>query len=127
MEFPWHYYMMAGMYIIAGLMHWIYPKAYLAIIPPNFPSKKAMVWWSGLFEVLAGLALLAVSFGWSDSYLPNLKAIALWGIVLMLIAFLPVHLYMVREPQRFTNIPKVALWLRLPLQGFLIYWALFYL
>ncbi len=118
---------MAGMYIIAGLMHWIFPRAYLAIIPPNFPSKKAMVWWSGLFEVLAGLALLVVSFGWSDPYLPNLKTVALWGIILMLIAFLPVHLYMVREPQRFANIPKVALWLRLPLQGFLIYWALFYL
>lgn len=108
---------MAVIYLAAGLAHWFFPKVYLGILPPWMPWKRAVVWASGLAEVLLGAAL----------FMPGLAPWALYGIMLMLVAFLPVHAYMLRAYQKFRKIPLWALWLRIPLQGALIYWAYAYL
>ena len=86
-------------------------------MPPYLPFPKSLVFWSGVAEIVLGVALL-----------PNeTKIFAIYFIVLMLIIFIPVHIHMLQSEKAGKGIPKWFLWLRLPIQGLLIWWALFYL
>jgi uncharacterized membrane protein len=40
-DLPWHLYLMALIYIVAGLNHFRNPRLYLKIIPPYLPNPKA--------------------------------------------------------------------------------------
>lgn len=113
----WHLYLMAGMYIAAGCMHFIKPKIYGAIMPSYIPNKRAMVFWSGVAEIVGGLALLFEST----------RTIAIWGIIAMFIVFFTVHIDMLSNKKFNKPYLKLMLWLRLPLQFGLIYWAYNYL
>lgn len=113
----WHLYVMAAMYILAGLMHFIKPKMYMGIMPRYLPSHKMLVYLSGLAEIIIGIGLcFAVT-----------KKLAIYGIILMLVVFLLVHFYMLSDEKASAGIPKWILILRIPLQFFLMYWAYFYL
>lgn len=105
------------MFIIAGVFHFIKPKAYLQIMPPYIPFPKAMVLWSGIAEIGLGIGLL----------FNTTKNLSIYGIVLMLLIFFPVHIYMLQSEKASKGVPKWFLWLRIPLQFILIWWALFYL
>ncbi|MFD2552504.1 MauE/DoxX family redox-associated membrane protein [Bizionia sediminis] len=117
MNNPWHLYIMAVMYILAGIMHFIKPNIYIRIMPNYLPAHKLLVYASGLAEIVLGIGLF---FGAT-------KAIAVYGIIAMLVVFLLVHVYMITEPKASAGIPKWILWLRLPLQFGLMYWAYTYL
>jgi uncharacterized membrane protein len=39
---------------------------------------------------------------------------------------MPANVWMVQHPERFPGIPVWAMWVRLPLQGVLIWWAWLY-
>nr|WP_094766793.1 hypothetical protein [Pseudozobellia thermophila] len=117
MSEPWHYYLMATLYVVAGLNHFIRPKIYKRIIPPYLPKATLLVYASGAAEVFLGMALL----------FEPLKKPALYGIVFMLIAFLPVHFYMLHAPKASMGLPKWSLVLRILLQFVLMYWAYTYL
>ena len=114
---PWHIYLMAAMYIFGGIMHFIKPKAYLRIMPRYLPAHKALVFWSGVAEVVLGL-MLCFTFT---------KELAVYGIIAMLAVFLLVHFYMLSGKKQAAGIPKWLLILRLPLQFGLMYWAYYYL
>lgn len=117
MDYPWHLYLMAGMYILAGTIHFIKPKIYLRIMPRYLPAHKLLVYLSGAAEVILGAGLL----------FPATKDFAIYGIILMLLIFLLVHFYMLSSEKAGAGIPKWALWLRIPLQFGLMWWAWFYL
>lgn len=108
---------MAGIYMLAGLAHWAFPKVYLRILPGWVPWKRFAVWASGVLEVALGIALLV----------PSWREAALYGIMGMLVAFLPVHTHMITDPRAGRGIPNWVLWMRIPLQGLLIAWAWAYL
>ena len=110
-------YLMAAIYIFAGLMHFIKPKVYLRVMPEYLPNHKALVFWSGIAEILLGIGLC----------IPVLKDISIYGIILMLAVFLMVHFYMLSSKKAATGIPKWILVLRIPLQFGLMYWAWMYL
>lgn len=117
MDYPWHLYLMGAMYIVAGLVHFVKPKMYMRIMPRYLPAHKTLVYLSGLAEIVLGIAVC----------IPATKNLALWGIILMLAVFLLVHFYMLASEKAAAGIPKWALWLRLPLQFVLMYWAYVYL
>lgn len=108
-------YLMSFLYIIAGINHFIKPKFYLAIMPPYIPAHELMVLLSGIAEVVLGIGLL----------FPLTRALAAWGIILLLLAVLPANVYMITS-EKFSKIPTWILWLRLPLQFLLIWWAYIY-
>jgi uncharacterized membrane protein len=110
-------YLMAVIYILAGLMHFIKPKVYLRVMPNYLPKHKLLVFWSGIAEVLLGVGL----------FFPVLKTISVYGIILMLAVFLLVHFYMLSSEKASAGIPKWILTLRIPLQFGLMYWAWMYL
>lgn len=117
MIYPWHLYAMALMYVIAGVVHFVKPKMYMRIMPRYLPRHKLLVYLSGLAEIILGLGL----------FFPETKNAAIYGIILMLLIFLLVHIYMLSSEKAGAGIPKWALWLRIPLQFFLMWWAWFYL
>jgi len=114
---PWHFYLMAILYITAGLFHFMRPIMYLRIMPPYVPKPKLMVLLSGLAEVALGTAL----------FFSMTKDLALWGIMALLVAFLPVHLHMLKGGKAGAGLPQWLLVIRLPLQFLLVYWAFGYL
>lgn len=75
----WHLILMAVIYIAAGINHFIKPKIYVRIIPDYLPAHAFLVYLSGIFEIALGIMLF-----WK-----NLRPFAIWGIILMLIVFLP--------------------------------------
>ncbi|MFC0605260.1 DoxX family protein [Winogradskyella pulchriflava] len=117
MNEPLGLYIMAGLYILAGIMHFVKPEMYMRIIPKYLPDHKALVLWSGVVEILLGIGLC----------IPELKAIAIFGIIAMLLVFLVVHFYMLSSKKASAGIPKWILVLRIPLQFVLMYWAWVYL
>ncbi|TXE15532.1 hypothetical protein ES692_16245 [Psychroserpens burtonensis] len=117
MSSPWHLYLMAAIYIFAGLMHFIKPKLYLRVMPRYLPNHKALVYLSGVAEILLGIGLCFVA----------LRAFSIYAIILMLAVFLMVHFYMLSGEKASTGIPKWILILRIPLQFGLMYWARVYL
>ncbi|WP_047547931.1 MauE/DoxX family redox-associated membrane protein [Psychroserpens sp. Hel_I_66] len=116
MNSAWHLYLMAAVYVFAGLIHFVKPKMYMRIMPKYLPNHKALVYLSGIAEVVLGLALL----------IPSLRTFAVYGIIAMLLIFLLVHFYMLTGKKASAGIPKWILILRIPLQFGLIYWAWVY-
>ena len=109
----------AVLFIAAGAAHFIVPAFYMKIVPPYLPAHLQLVYVSGFFEILGGTGLLAPE----DLHLFPARRAAAWGLIALLIAVMPANIYMVTEHEKFAPIPLWALWLRLPLQLPLIWWA----
>lgn len=107
---------MGGMYILAGLLHFIKPKVYLKIMPKYLPYHLELVYLSGVFEAVFGGLLL----------FPETQSIGALGIIATLIGVFPANIYMLTSYKGRKLGYRIALWLRLPLQLFLIYWAWLY-
>jgi len=117
MTMPWHFYFMVAVYVIAGIMHFARPKLYMRILPGYLPGHKFLVNFSGVAEIILGIALC----------FSMTKEIALYLIIAMLIFFLPVHFHMLFDKRASMGLPKWMLALRIPLQFALMYWAYLYL
>jgi uncharacterized membrane protein len=106
--------LLAAFWIGAGINHFANPRAYEAIVPPSLQSEKQLVVQaSGVAEVLGGLAVLV----------PSLRRAAGIYLIVVLGAVFPANIYMAREPERFSKIPRWALYARLPLQPLMAIWA----
>lgn len=116
MNLPWHLYLMAILYILAGFNHFRNPGMYIKIIPPFFKSPKLINVVSGIAEIVLGILLM---FNLTTQY-------AAWGIIALLIAIFPANLYMFQNKKASFNLPKWILFVRLPLQLVLIIWAFQY-
>ncbi|GAB5410370.1 MAG: DoxX family protein [Balneolaceae bacterium] len=111
-----HIYLIGAMFIFAGILHFIFPKKYLKIMPDYIPNHMAMVFWSGIFEILGGIGIM---FSFS-------KTFSAVGLCLLLVAVFPANIDMFRKTYSrngFTLFTLITL-LRLPLQFWLIYWVL---
>jgi uncharacterized membrane protein len=107
-------------YLLAGANHFKSPDSYIKIIPSYFPHREILNLLAGFCEITFAALLI----------FPKTRVFAAWGIVFMLIAFLPVHIRMARDaPFRLGNLqvtPLIA-WIRLMvLQPLLIWWAWWY-
>ncbi len=117
MNLPWHQYVMALIYILAGLNHFRSPKLYLKIIPPYLPKASWINTVSGLLEIVFGLMLL----------FKPIAPIGAVGIIILLIGFFASHIYMLQNEKASLRLPKWILILRIPFQFLLIYWAYQYI
>ena len=109
---------MALGYIAAGINHIWHPQFYIKIIPDYFPQKELLNMLSGIAEIILGLLLFPKAT----------RRWAAYGIIAMLIAFIPVHIWMIQKGGCYFNatkcIPDWLLWVRLViLQPLLIWWA----
>jgi uncharacterized membrane protein len=102
-------------FVFAGIMHFVIPRTYEAIVPDYLPSKRALVYASGVAEIAGGAGVLVR---------PVRRAAAWWSIA-TLVAVFPANLHMAVNHERYREVPggRVALLLRLPVQLLFIAWA----
>ncbi len=105
-------------FVIAGINHFRHPAGFIRIVPPVFPAPGALVAVSGAAEMLGGLGLL----------IRRVRRPAGWGLIALVISVFPANVYMLQHdiPLGNTPIPRLLLWLRLPVQALLIWlvwWA----
>ena len=110
-------FLLAILFIAAGSLHFLIPQTYIRIMPPYIPAHEMLVHISGACEILGGLGVL---------FNPPIRTLAAWGLVALLIAVMPANIYMATNHATFSKIPVWALYLRLPLQLPLIWWAWLY-
>lgn len=113
---PWHLYLMAAMYFLAGLNHFRNPKMYIKIIPKFFSNPSILNKISGASEIILAIGLC----------IPMLTHYAAIGIILLLIAIFPANFYMLLNKKASFGLPKWLLMLRIPFQFILILWAYYY-
>lgn len=101
--------------ILAGVNHFLDPGVYVAMMPKALPAPVALVYISGVAEIVVGVGLLV----------PATRRLAAWGLVALLVAVFPANINMAVNhlPLGETVVPAWALWGRLPLQLVLIFWA----
>ncbi len=104
------------LFICAGALHFLRPKLYLRIMPPQLPAPELLVYLSGAAEAAGGAGLI----------FPRTRRPASWWLVATLIAIFPANLHMARHPELFPEVPGAGATLRarLPLQALLIAWVL---
>ncbi len=107
-------FLMGALYVVAGLNHFVNEAFYVSIMPPYVPWHRPMVWISGVIEIGLGIAV----------FFPRTRSLAGWGLVAMLIAIFPANLHMALAEPGTYDAPGWGLWLRLPVQGLLIAWAI---
>lgn len=100
------------LFLTSGILHFLRPEPFVAIMPPWLPSPQLLVYISGFFEILGAIAL----------QIPALRAIVGWGLIALLLAVLPANIFMLTNHPYIGNlaVPMWILWLRLPLQFALI-------
>ena len=106
--------LLAAFFMGAGVNHFVIPRAYKRIVPPSLTDHADMVVAvSGVAEILGGAGVL----------IPRTRRLSGLGLIALLAAVFPANLHMAREPERFSKIPSWALYLRLPLQPLMMWWA----
>lgn len=97
----------------AGVAHFVNPDFYLRIMPPWLPWHEALVFLSGVCEVVAGVLVL----------IPATRAVGGLFAIAVLLGVFPANVWMAVDPSIWPAVPTWARWVRLPLQGLLIWWA----
>ncbi len=112
-------YVMVVFYILGGYNHFNNPSFYIPLFPPYLSSWAVELnLIAGFFEIVFGILLIP----------QQTRKWAGWGIVLMLLAFIPSHIYFIERGNfslgSFTMSPLIS-WIRLLVfQPLFILWAL---
>ena|SRR5690242_4019839 len=100
-------------FITAGVLHFVRPRMYEAIMPRYLPAHRELVYASGVAEIVGGAGVLHA----------RTRRAAGWWLIATLVAIFPANVEMAVHAERFKQFPRAALWARLPLQGVLIAWT----
>lgn len=104
-------YLFAAFIIFGGINHFLKPEMYFPFFA-DFLPKEALNYLSGIAEIVVGLFV----------FIPKYKPIGTLGILILMIAFLPLHIWDV-----FSQTPAIgshqAAMIRLPVQFLFIAWA----
>ncbi|RUA34606.1 MAG: hypothetical protein DSY77_04665 [Bacteroidetes bacterium] len=113
----WSVRLMTIFYLIAGFNHFVNPDFYLPLIPPFFNSPDKINVLSGVTEIILGIGIL---------FFPSRKY-ASYGLILMLLAFIPSHVYFIQIGSCIEGglcAPEWIAWIRLVLiHPALLFWA----
>lgn len=109
-------YIMAVLYILAGINHFVNSSAYVAIVPVWLPRHAMLVYASGVAEIVLGILLMPRAT----------RTLAAWGIIALLVVVFPANVQMMQDYIAMQNPYVLLTILRLPLQLVLIWWAWLY-
>jgi uncharacterized membrane protein len=103
-----------------GILHFTHAPLFEAIVPDYLPARLFLVYASGVCELALGVLL----------WFRRSQELAAWGLIALYVAVFPANVHMALHPD--LPLPGIAdadrpgataLWLRLPLQLALLYWA----
>ena len=99
--------------VYGGIQHFVKPDFYIPFVPAFLPYTVAIIYASGVVEIFLGVTLL----------FPRVYAkFAALGILLLMLLFLPIHLWDVFSATPAIGSHTAAL-IRLPFQFLFIAWA----
>jgi uncharacterized membrane protein len=101
--------------VVAGANHFVAPATYVGMMPSALPAPAALVYISGVAEILGGIGLV----------LPATRRLAGWGLIALFVAIFPANINMAVHHLRLggREVSTWMLWARLPLQAVLVVWA----
>ena len=105
---------LALFFTVAGMLHFVYPNAYIGVMPPWLGWHAALVFISGVAEVAGGVGVLPAST----------RRLAGWGLLALCVAVLPANLQMLIDALAAVRPAWIIalLVVRLPLQLLLMWW-----
>lgn len=109
---------LAFLFIFTGIGHFLMPEGMAQMLPDFVPLRVEIIYASGIFEILAGIALLV----------PRLSRLTAIVLILFLIAILPSNIYAAFARIDFGGheAGPVYLLVRVPLQLLFIGWAYYF-
>ena len=119
MKSPWK---IAGLVVVfawfagGGVLHFLAPQSFVRIVPPYVPYPLEVVYATGVFEVLAAIAL----------WVPAWRRATGIALFVFTICVTPANLYMNMNPQLVPEVSPTALNVRLVMQVLLlacIWWS----
>ena len=101
-------------FVFAGVMHFVKPRMYEAIMPPYLPRHRELVLASGVAEAAGGAGLM----------IDSMREPAGWFLIATLVAVFPANVHMALHPDEY-KVPggRAALYGRLPFQIAFIAWV----
>jgi uncharacterized membrane protein len=114
----WSRRALAAFFTTTGVLHFVIPRSYEAMMPPSLPAHREAVIVSGLAEIAGGAAVLP----------PRTRRFARWWLLALLVAVFPANVHMALNPEQvrgldLERVPRWALWARLPLQPLAMAWV----
>lgn len=110
-------WLLIAFYVLAGINHFINPDFYLPLIPPYFENIVLVNVLAGVVEI--GLGLLVIP--------AKTRKWGVLGIIALLIAFIPSHVYFIQIGgcvEAGLCVPAWVAWIRLlVIHPMLMYWA----
>ena len=95
--------------VTAGILHFVKKSIFILIMPRKMPFKSFLVLFTGICEILAGIALL----------LNASRRLAGILLTIFMVMVYPVNIYMAFKKKTLgkkNSVHPIILWLRLPLQ-----------
>ncbi len=111
---------MALMLAFTAIGHFAFTKGMVMMIPDFIPFKKALVYFTGVIEILAAAGLLISSY----------QVLTAWLLIVFFIVLLPANInaairHIDYQKGTFTGSGLTYLWFRVPLQILFILWTYF--
>jgi len=111
---------MGTMLLFTAIGHFKYLKGMALMIPSFFPFPELITIVTGVFEIVAGILLIAGKF----------DKVIVWLVLLFFIVILPANInaaipHVNLEEANYTGAGLAYLWFRIPLQLFFILWLWF--
>jgi uncharacterized membrane protein len=106
-------YLLSGLLTVTGTLHFLAPRTFAAIVPPQLPAPMALVYASGAAELgcAAGLAV------------PRTRRVAGWATAALFVAVFPGNVQMALDVDHRSTTYRAVTYARLPLQVPLVVWA----
>ena len=111
---------MASMLAFTAIGHFAFTKGMVMMIPDFISFKKALVYFTGVIEILAAAGLLISSY----------QVLTAWLLIVFFIVLLPANInaairHIDYQKGTFTGSGLTYLWFRVPLQILFILWTYF--
>lgn len=114
----WSVYILFFFYLAGGINHFVNPSFYFPLIPDYLSHPSLINTLSGIAEIVLALGIV----------LSATRKMAVYAIILMLISFIPSHVYFIQLGSCIEEGLCVAQWIGwvrlLVIHPILIYWAL---
>ncbi|HVZ98419.1 MAG TPA: hypothetical protein VG847_16170 [Chitinophagaceae bacterium] len=112
---------MCVMLCFTSIAHFAFKKGMAMMIPGFIPFKNALVFVTGIFEIIAGIGLLFT----------NYRTITAWSLIIFFLLMLPANIHAAikkvdYQKGNFEGSGINYLWFRIPLQIFFIAWVYFF-
>ncbi len=104
------------LFMIASSFHFTASEVQLRLIPPFLPWRRAALYITGVLEFLGGLGL----------FIPRYQRLAGQRLALLIVAIFPANIYHTFKRKEFQGMTRSPFYhiVRWPMQGLLIWWAL---